>query len=457
MYVRSATRLKGSHLYSDILVALPIFFILNSLTYFIQHDMIKHLNMKFLIIAHIVILAHCTLFAQWTSVASPPDSFRTDHSFGFAIDSTGYLLGGQTPDGFSAAFYSYSPELDEWTQLPDFPGGTRGYGIGDVWENKAYFGFGLGIRPDSIEAIQQNDIWVFDHTTNAWTELSPCPCLPRLHPAFVTHKGTIYVGLGSAAGVGNLDDWWAYHIATDTWTQKAFFPSHTRHHPFQFAIGDYVYTGFGHGSVEPKIYDTWYQYNPENDSWLQVASIPGEARVAGTQFSHNGFGYVLSGDGDDHDSMETGEFWRYDADSNKWSELPPHPGSSRWAPASFIIDNEVYVINGSSFGNYDIGTYKYDLGEPSTSTADIFEESINLEIYPNPFTHQLTLKWNTTLFPNDAQIRLLDPYGRIVYNSTSILSGTPLVLPDLVSGIYFLEVITQDTHYTSKIVMKLNE
>lgn len=413
--------------------------------------------MKFLVAIHILIFTPCSLMAQWTSVTAPPDSFRTDHSFGFAIDSTGYLLGGQTEDGFSAAFYSYSPDQDEWTQLPDFPGGTRGYGIGDVWENKAYFGFGLGIRPDSIEAIQQNDLWVFDPSTNTWTELSPCPCLPRLHPAFVTHKGNIYVGLGSAAGVGNLDDWWAYNIATDTWTQKTFFPSHTRHHPYQFAIGDHVYTGFGHGSVEPKIYDTWYQYDPENDSWLQVASIPGEARVAGTQFSHNGFGYVLSGDGDDHDSMETGEFWRYDANADQWDELPPHPGTSRWAPASFIIDHEIYIINGYSFGEYQDEAYKYDLGDPSTNTADLSEKDINLNVYPNPFIDELSIQWDGLDFPNGAVIRLLDLYGRIVYHTTTNSSDTQVLFPDLNPGLYSLEVLSNDTYSASRMVMKVDE
>ena len=38
--------------------------------------------------------------------------------------------------------------------------------------------------------------------------------------------------------------------------------------------------------------------------------------------------------------METGEFWAYDPVSNTWEARPDHPGQSRWAPASFIIDGE---------------------------------------------------------------------------------------------------------------------
>ena len=92
-------------------------------------------------------------------------------------------------------------------------------------------------------------------------------------------------------------------------------------------------------------------YSIENEEWELLESLPGEARVAGTQFSFNGLGYVLSGDGDNHSSMETGEFWSYDPVSDSWTQLPPHPGTSRWAPASFIINGEVYLINGTTYSN----------------------------------------------------------------------------------------------------------
>ena len=130
------------------------------------------------------------------------------------------------------------------------------------------------------------------------------------------------------------------------WSQKDNFPSLPRHHPYQFGIGDYVYTGFGHGNG---IFNDWYRYDIAGETWTQVASLPAEGRVAGTQFSHNGMGFVLSGDGEDHQSMETGEFWAYDPVADTWLELPPHPEGSRWAPASFIIDGEAYIINGPSF------------------------------------------------------------------------------------------------------------
>ena len=90
----------------------------------------------------------------------------------------------------------------------------------------------------------------------------------------------------------------------------------------------------------------------------EVTSLPGEG-VAGTQFSYDGIGYVLSGDGEDHRSMETGNFGltilllihgKMDC------RTPVDPVGA----ASFIIDGE-YLINGTSFGRYVSENYKFDL------------------------------------------------------------------------------------------------
>ena len=288
----------------------------------------------------------------WVQVASLPPSFNeTHHSFGFSFGGFGYLVSGNSRSEVRDDFYQYDPNNDVWTELAPFPGSARGFAIGDTWAGKAYFGFGRS----SSDFL--NDFWVFDPANMEWTELASCPCSGRRHPAMVAQNGKVFIGMGNNSN-GNLKDWWAYDIASNTWSQKEDFPAPKRHHPYQFGIDDYVYTGFGHGNG---IFDDWYRYDSVEETWTQVASLPAEGRVAGTQFSYNGIGYVLSGDGEDHRSMETGEFWAYDPVLDTWSALPAHPGSSRWAPASFIIGGEVYLINGKSFGLYTSEIYKYDL------------------------------------------------------------------------------------------------
>ena len=303
----------------------------------------------------------------WEQVSSIPGSFsESHHSFAFSLDGMGYIVTGNSEFGVRDDFYQYNPSTDSWTALAPFPGGGRGFAIGDTLDGKAYFGFGTD------GGTRLNDLWVFDPADMSWTELASCPCEARIHPALVAQKGKVFVGMGGGIDSGNMNDWWVYDIASNSWSQKDDFPSSVRHHPYQFGIGDYVYTGLGHGS---DIYNDWYKFSIEDETWTQVASLPGEARVAGTQFSFNGIGYVLSGDGDDHSSMESGEFWSYDPVADAWTQLPAHPGTSRWAPASFVIDGSVYLINGTTYtpflGNeYISEVYKFDLYSTIDSDQD---------------------------------------------------------------------------------------
>jgi N-acetylneuraminic acid mutarotase len=310
---------------------------------------------------------------EWEQVSSLPDGFsKTHHTFAFSLDNTGYVVTGSSNTGVRDDFYQYDAGNDAWISLDPFPGAARGFAIGDTWDGKAYFGFGN----DGV--FNLNDLWVFDPADMTWTELASCPCLARTHPALIAQNGKVFMGLGSSV-TGNMKDWWEYDIATNTWSQKDDLPSLPRHHPYQFGIGDYVYTGFGHGNG---IFNDWYRYDIEGETWTQVQSLPAEGRVAGTQFSHNGLGYALSGEGDDHNSMATGEFWVYDPTEDSWEELTAHPSVSRWAPASFVVNDEVYIINGTDYVNnendYVSEIYKFDLGDNS-NIVDLDGDGFNAD------------------------------------------------------------------------------
>ena len=331
------------------------------------------------------------LAQEWEFFSAAPGS-GSHHAYGFALNGKGYLVTGSTVQGVSDFFYEYDPTLDQWTSKQDFPGDARSFAIGDVWDNKSYMGFGV-----DAEGNYLNDLWMWDPETDSWTELAPCPCAGRAHPAFIAHNDHIFVGLGN--NNRNLRDWWVYDLNENTWTQAADFPDVERHHPFQFGVGDYVYTGFGHG---PRIYDEWYRYDLTSDSWTQMANIPDEGRVAGTQFNHMGKGYVLSGDGDDHGRMETGEFWEYTPETDSWMQLPPHPGFSRWAPSSFVINHTVYFINGivrNPF-NYTTINLKFPLLEAEIVITDSLgcteEDLASIEVLINGDTiPDFNYSWNT--------------------------------------------------------------
>ena len=290
----------------------------------------------------------------WESFSSLPSTFKTHHSYAFSFNGVGYMVSGWSESGPRTDFYSYDPAQDAWTQLDDYPGPARGYGIGYEANGKAYLGFGITTGGDYLR-----DLWVFDPVANTWNELAECPCSPRIHPAMVHSNGKIYIGMGEDENDNDLNDWWEYDINADSWTQKRRLPASARHHPFQVAIGNYVYVGMGHHGMD--IFKDWYRYDPATDTWDRMADLPDQSRVAGSQFTHKGMGYIISGDGANHASMPTGEFWRYDPASDSWEQLPAHPGQSRWAPSTFIIDDVLYLINGQSTRVYQSAGYKYQL------------------------------------------------------------------------------------------------
>ena len=376
-----------------------------------------------------IAMALCATSANaqdWTQLADMPGPGR-HHAVTFVLDGYGYAATGTTTStGTSDDFYRYDPSTNTWEILPDFPGPDRSYAYGGTYGNKAYLGFG-------IAGVYLNDLWEYDPEDGAWTQLASLPGAGRTHPAFIiTDDGKIFVGTGGGAG-GNLRDWWEYSIANNTWVRRADLTGPTRHHPFYFNIGNVPYVGFGHGAL---IYNDFYRFDPVNLTWTRMQDFPAEGRVAGTQFSYGGKGYVLSGQGDDHDYLPTGEFWEYDPTADSWVQLPPHPGSGRWAPASWVIDGVVYIMSGTSTVRQEHDLWKYELRDPSSAGGADGRE-LALTLYPNPVMGDRIQMLRLPEGFEDASVRLLGADGRRI--GTLQNDGVALQLPQgLSTGKYFL-------------------
>ena len=313
----------------------------------------------------LLFLVSNSLFSQnWQQATSFPFS-GVHHPITFSYENYGFSISGSNTD----LVYRYDSNTDSWTQLSNFPGGDRGYAYGVQVGSKAYMGFG-----SNPSGNFPTDWWEYDIINDSWSQKASFPGNGRNHPAMVNVGDKVFVGCGS--NTANLGDWWEYDINSDSWSQKPDIPGNDRHHPYYFGIGNYAYVGFGHGSspgpgsnpsAGSYIYNDFYRYDPSNDTWLQLDNFPSEARVAGTQFSFNGKGYVLSGDGDDHSSLSSGELWEYEPSNDSWTQLPSHPGDAIWAPGCFVIDCSVYFLLGQNNNTfpavYPSNIYTYKLSD----------------------------------------------------------------------------------------------
>ncbi len=289
-----------------------------------------------------LLVVNLSVAQNWNYLGFYPGEGR-HHPITFSSDEYGYIIAGQTGEGsYLNDVYRYNFQDGNWMQLSNFPGDSRGYAYGVSNNTFAYLGFG------SNENGYLNDLWRYDMANDIWVELSSLPDIGRNHPAMILCGNKIYVGMGSVDS-DNLGDWWEYDIDSDIWSQKTDFPYGNRHHPFYFSIDNIPFVGFGHGnSVNNNIviYNDFYKYDVNTDSWIQLNNFPSEGRVAGTQFSFDGKGYVLSGDGDDHGPLDSGELWEYNPELDSWLQLSSHPGGARWAPGSFVINCNVFLTSG---------------------------------------------------------------------------------------------------------------
>ena len=310
-----------------------------------------------------------TAVGEWdTSLPDLPADPR-HHPITFTLGDTGYVMMGTT----RADIFAYNASSASWAAprlrsgLPpwrEFAYGVSvgGGAFGETAAEQVAF-LGLGRAGSSV----LSDWYMFDG--ESFYQRAPMPAGGRYHPAMVaveTARGwSVFVGAGGGVE-GNLRDWYEYSVDDDTWTRRADLPGAARHHPFYWdarvridggEVKHYAYVGFGHGASAPRarppprideprarpltgarrasaptrartgygtplnprgIFRDVYRYDADEDLWEQMADFPGEARVAGTQFTvHADAGagrdrpFVLSGDGDDHGTIETGELWEY--------------------------------------------------------------------------------------------------------------------------------------------------
>lgn len=246
-----------------------------------------------------------------------------------------------------------------------------------------------------------------------------------------------------------MNDWWAYNIATDTWSEGAVFPGDKRHHPYFFGIDSLAYVGFGHGQ---KVYNDFYSYHPTTDTWRIIPGFPAQPRVAGTQFSFKGKGYILSGQGADHDNLERGEFWVFDPITQDWDSLSVHPGSGRWAPGSFVIGEELYLMAGESDRGNQADLWSYSLVEYA-SVPEMHKEP-TLRVSPNPASTYFTVEVQSENAMELYELYLISAMGQVVYQQQMASNKTNVDVAGFKAGLYGLRVTytTQQVQYVKVLV-----
>jgi hypothetical protein len=171
----------------------------------------------------------------------------------------------------------------------------------------------------------------------------------------------------------------------------------------------------------------------------------------------------------------TNEFWKYDADSDKWTQQEDMPvgggkrvkGGGSMSARMFNPQPEppgdLFAFRGNNtpeFYTYQLSSLvarPQPLAHGSLQSA-ISEQPPALQIVPNPFTNATTISY-TLPTPGNISLKLYDVTGKLVATLASGHqdAGTSLFAlrsSHLSAGIYLLQLETDNTNLTQKLIIE---
>lgn len=206
----------------------------------------------------------------------------------------------------------------------------------------------------------------------------PFEKFPRYYATGFSLLGKGYVGLGLGNSFEDANhDFYRYHPVQNTWKKITDFGGGGRYDATSFVIGNYAYIGAGRISSQgmDKTNDFW-RFDPQSETWTEIANLPVyTARAVG--LSVNGFGYLCTSD-------ETDNFWKYDPIANQWTQLPdlimPQEGAIGKADSGFAIGDNIYIyVSGNSTGLHHL--YEFNTNTLQwTRKADMIDSGIRIGV-----------------------------------------------------------------------------
>jgi N-acetylneuraminic acid mutarotase len=171
-----------------------------------------------------------------------------------------------------------------------------------------------------------------------------------------------YVGLGYGGKNTNqyLTDFWVLDLTTNKWDTVQHFPGTPRESSVSFSIGEkgYVGTGFNRYIIYDSLQELndFWEYDAQVNKWTQIANFPGSARYDAIAFSTATNGYVGSGyDGNYYD-----DFYEYFPETNNWEQIVTPPNPKRRGAMTMTINGKVYYFGGTSNGLANTDFYAFD-------------------------------------------------------------------------------------------------
>jgi N-acetylneuraminic acid mutarotase len=175
-----------------------------------------------------------------------------------------------------------------------------------------------------------NDTWLFDTSTNSWRQLTFTTSTPPVrfrHAMAATQSGDVLLFGGQVDSSGSyLNDTWLFDTSTNTWTQLTFTtptPSARSEHAMAATLsGDVLLFGGWHSG---NLNDTW-RFNTATNSWSQVSTSPiPPARCNHAMATTPSGNVLLFGGHGTSGGYPLNDTWLFDTATNSWSQVSTSP------------------------------------------------------------------------------------------------------------------------------------
>lgn len=270
------------------------------------------------------------------------------------------LFGGYTTSGVDNDTWVYDASTNTWTDKNPSgiePEAREYHGLASVYnDDKVVLFGGFG------SAKYFNDTWVYDLNANTWTNKNPqLKPSARKDPGMATIYGTkkIVIFGGNESGINVINDTWEYNLSKNLWTNKnpsGNLPSARRGHALMTIHSTDKILLFGSDD------QTWI-YNSSTNTWAQKsppAKPTARYITKGVVSIHGTDQAILFGGNDGVDRDDT---WVYDLSDDNWTKKIPSlkPSKRRGHVMSSIYETDEVLLFGGFQGG-DLGdTWTYNL------------------------------------------------------------------------------------------------
>ncbi|HEX2618246.1 MAG TPA: kelch repeat-containing protein [Flavobacteriales bacterium] len=205
----------------------------------------------------------------------------------FVIGNTAYVGLGNDGTTFKRDLWAYDGDLDQWTQMHDYPSSAR----------NAVFCFAVGgkgyVCGGADNSYIYSDVAEYDPETNDWEVLDPLPVGPTAFGSAFVIDDKAYI-VGGDHGTDESADMYRFDPGTLQWTPRAPFIGPVRQTAVAFTLNGKGWFGLGQtGYTTP--FNDLYTYDPEANAWNPAGTFPGGVRCWATACSTTSKAYLGTG------------------------------------------------------------------------------------------------------------------------------------------------------------------